>query len=450
MMSFGQESGWTSDKYHKLFTAQVETVEAHGGKPWHHPALIKEWVAKLKTKYADEAISNPATKAVNDAPEHAKKEFLACLFLLMSDDDRYKPLKTRLHNNFVLGRDEYPKDIPQATRLLKNFNHEGPKTHKKKHLKNDVAKPGLACAQPYGRKHSCAICGSTDHLAMQCDVVTGKQRTNLIAKLKLKHGDLWTAANAGNQAPETEKPRPNVGTSNANASSEKAADVDDDELSFGSLVLEEDGRPSKEDLISLLTDDDGYAGMHVNAPADDHPLIGIGCLQKGRTVDKKSVKFAKSALGGRIKTKAKFTLDGWKLYLDSCASYHSCISEWALRDIHEVEKALNGHCNAGVACHKRMGYYGPFKMWFNPNGIANLLSLPQLEEEGWVVSYHTKNDWVLTDPTGEIKLTFKRDTGVASRMPYIDMREQHTGITMLQSVRKNFEGFTKTEVKRLS
>lgn len=54
MMSFGQESNWSSDKYYKLFTAQVETVEAHSGKPWHHPALIKDWVMKLEKKYADE------------------------------------------------------------------------------------------------------------------------------------------------------------------------------------------------------------------------------------------------------------------------------------------------------------------------------------------------------------------------------------------------------------
>ena len=176
MMSFGQEANWSSNKYYKLFTAQIETVEAHGGKPWHHPALIKEWVTTLETKYAEEdgSASQFVEKAKKNAPEQAKKEFLACLFLLMSDDDRYKSLKDRLHNNFVLGRDEYPKDIPQATRMLKNFNHEGPKALKKKHPKNAPTKPGLACVQPHGGRNSCAICGSDEHQAGQCDVVTGK------------------------------------------------------------------------------------------------------------------------------------------------------------------------------------------------------------------------------------------------------------------------------------
>ena len=57
-------------------------------------------------------------------------------------------------------------------------------------------------------------------------------------------------------------------------------------MSFGSLELDDDGLPSKEDLISLLTDDEGYAGMYVGGPDDKHPLIGIGCLQKCQTVEK--------------------------------------------------------------------------------------------------------------------------------------------------------------------
>ena len=31
-----------------------------------------------------------------------------------------------------------------------------------------------------------------------------------------------------------------------------------------------------------------------------------------------------------------------------------------------------------------------FKMWLNRNGIANLLSIPQLEEDGYVIDYNTK------------------------------------------------------------
>ena len=76
--------------------------------------------------------------------------------------------------------------------------------------------------------------------------------------------------------------------------------------------------------------------------------------------------------------------------------------------------------------HKQVGDFGPFEMWINTDGIANLLSLPQLERDGFTIDYNTKKDWVLTTPEGQ-EIVFKRDTGVAEGMPYIDIREQHLG-----------------------
>ena len=86
-------------------------------------------------------------------------------------------------------------------------------------------------------------------------------------------------------------------------------------------------------------------------------------------------------------------------------------------------------------------------MWLNRNGIGNLLSIPQLEEDGYIVDYNTKWDWVVTTPQGK-KIVFKRDTCLCARMPYIDLRESQDGIIMLETVRKNFEGYTKKQVER--
>ena len=74
-------------------------------------------------------------------------------------------------------------------------------------------------------------------------------------------------------------------------------------------------------------------------------------------------------------------------------------------------------------------------MWLNEKGITNLLSILQLEEDGYVVDYNTNRDWVVTTPQGE-KITFKRDMGLCSRMPYIDMREHAAGVTMLEMFHK--------------
>ena len=44
-------------------------------------------------------------------------------------------------------------------------------------------------------------------------------------------------------------------------------------------------------------------------------------------------------------------------------------------------------------------------------GITNLLSILQLEEDGYEVDYNSKRDWVVTSSEGA-KVTFKKGTGM--------------------------------------
>ena len=57
-----------------------------------------------------------------EASESACAEYLACLFLLLVDDERFKTLKKTLNNNFLLGRQEYPKDVLESKRLMMDFD----------------------------------------------------------------------------------------------------------------------------------------------------------------------------------------------------------------------------------------------------------------------------------------------------------------------------------------
>ena len=61
-----------------------------------------------------------------------------------------------------------------------------------------------------------------------------------------------------------------------------------------------------------------------------------------------------------------------------------------------------------------------FYMWLVQNGIANLLSIPCLERDGFRVSYDTNTCWLVHCPDGMI-LKFKKDTGVCEGFPYIDL-----------------------------
>ena len=106
-----------------------------------------------------------------------------------------------------------------------------------------------------------------------------------------------------------------------------------------------------------------------------------------------------------------FTLDSHKLYLDSCATYHSAFVRWMLDDVKTVPTVLQGNCNASVSTSNERGFYGLWNFWLNEQGIANLLYIPQLKKYGYTIDYNTKRDWVVTTPEGKC-LLFQKDTGM--------------------------------------
>ena len=67
-----------------------------------------------------------------------------------------------------------------------------------------------------------------------------------------------------------------------------------------------------------------------------------------------------------------------------------------------------------------------FEIWVNKSGIANLLSISQLEKDGSRVVTDTHREWVVCTPQGE-KILFLRDTGLCNKMPYIDVRQFREG-----------------------
>ena len=115
--------------------------------------------------------------------------------------------------------------------------------------------------------------------------------------------------------------------------------------------------------------------------------LSLGFAQVGEVCDKK-VSFASV----QDKPGKRFTLDLYKLYLDSCATYHSAFVRNMLNDVKTVGMILQGNCNAGVSASNERGIYGLWSFWLNEKGIANLLSIPQLEKDGYTIYYNTKRD----------------------------------------------------------
>jgi hypothetical protein len=69
--------------------------------------------------------------------------------------------------------------------------------------------------------------------------------------------------------------------------------------------------------------------------------------------------------------------DGRQLVLDSASTLNLITDEALLHGIHHVKRTMRVRCNAGVTSTDLMGWLGdyPKPVWFNPKGVANILSL---------------------------------------------------------------------------
>jgi hypothetical protein len=107
-----------------------------------------------------------------------------------------------------------------------------------------------------------------------------------------------------------------------------------------------------------------------------------------------------------------------------------------------------------------MGTYGNLKVWYIPDGIANIFSMHELEKQYHITYDSWDGHYVVHTPKGEVK--FHKDE---QGLPYIELdgaagrkaavlllqsvEQEHVaeiGILHVQTVRGNYEGHTKKDV----
>ena len=130
------------------------------------------------------------------------------------------------------------------------------------------------------------------------------------------------------------------------------------------------------------------------------------------------------------------------LYLDSNSFFCQMFNESHLENVKKVSTILRGSCNVGTTFSDKKGWYkGLFHMWLVCNGITNLLSLTELESEGYRIIYDTLTNWVIQVPDGPLctlhtKLVLKRGVRVCKGLPCLDMADpaHSNAVVVLQTV----------------
>ena len=119
-----------------------------------------------------------------------------------------------------------------------------------------------------------------------------------------------------------------------------------------------------------------------------------------------------------------------------------------LQNIWEVECPLTLHTNAGKSETNLRGDLGGTPFWLDKKGIANVVSLRTLEKRFKVPYDSTKNGGAFVCDTPEGTVVFERCP--ITGFPYVDLGKHgwKAAAMMVQTVRKNFKGYTREEVER--
>ena len=120
------------DEFYKTFTAHLDTIDSNVGRAGFHNGVYNKhmlalWDRDLVTADSLGAM-NPAEKTAlenflqKEVMESSWKEYLACLFLLLVDEERFKPVTMELSNNYLLGKQKYLANLLEEKRLMTNFD----------------------------------------------------------------------------------------------------------------------------------------------------------------------------------------------------------------------------------------------------------------------------------------------------------------------------------------
>lgn len=325
----------------KRFKSATDVAESHIGEKLRFMKLAK----------ADEEWTSIDADIQEECYKRAYDKVIALLYMMNSDQTKYGSLLSGLSTQFALKQDQYPKSITHATSILSDhkFDESYYAMRKKRKEKADAEKekkdqqltsdPELNFSQLEG---VCYCCGKKGHKSPQCKHNKRPKSEWVINKTKEAAFITQAAARSDEQSVVTSIPQPTP--------------IPDAQQAASNV---QQGEARKFDWMAVALAFDQH---HENQ------------------------------------------MRNWVL-LDTGSTVNVFCNPNMVKNIKKAEKSLPIHTNAGIfeAEYTAELPWTDMKVWFDPNAVANVLSMGMLQEKYQVRYDNSKEDTFFVEtPKGVI------------------------------------------------
>jgi hypothetical protein len=340
---FKQTSRMDNATYLQTFQSHINTIDHLKGDFGIHVSYIKDRILEAGGDLKD----NAACECTKD---RICKEFVAKYFLLKSDPRRYASLVATIQNDYISRQDKYPKTLSRAYDMIVNYFNP----HKQGGV--DPQDLGMSYYQDHNEQH--------EHGRGPGRGIPGRGRGRGRGRGgRHLHGvpqhqrDQDDHDDEDNYQLEQEHQQVGQTANNNSTNSHDYLRVSSPPLPVQPLQL--DSADMIEDTLQSTVTETINAHVSLNVLAAEEVLLEHHAL-----------------------------LDKW-LLLDSCSTIDIVSNDNLLHDIHPTDNPIWVRCNAGRIQLTHQGFLGdyPYLVWYNPHGVANILSLENVSSKYQVKQY---------------------------------------------------------------
>ena len=399
--TFKQTDMMSDIEWSEEFDNTITAAEACGAS-FQFPGVVS-YVLEMDHSSLTYDQLDPAKQA--DVMAKAKTLALSTLYMENSNRNHYGVINQKLENDYLVGQDNYPKDLSDAQKLLLNYKND-PKLSR-----STTGNDGIAFAQqgqpgqqrePDKSRITCYRCGKKGHytydnVCKQVDIDAHRKERDGITEAK--------------PAAKTEPEAPTTATNQASAQM------------FNLGMMES-------------FDDEPYQLMFCTM-GEEHKTA---FAHRGANKKKADINY------NNVLSQAKGKIDKDWLLLDNQSTVNVICNPALLTNIRQIKQCMYIYCNAGMTSTNWVGEFeGYGTVWFHATGIANILSLA-LTKETHRIAYDSAVDniFYMYSQDGKRYREFRQSQ---RGLYYTDMKNSSVVLT-INTVKENKTKFSNLDHRR--